>query len=359
MTALDARLVELVSGYSARVSNAVLEQHEGASISSPLGIWVLLCACLVGAEDPERVRLEEATGCSAGEAARLLGEFAANVPKAVKAALALWVRPDRVTEAFRSWAARLPGEIEVGPMPTQAQADAWANRNTLGLISTFPADLKQMLVLLASAIATRVSWEHPFEVAAARERFAPDSPWIGAVERVLFTELTMDAAIVETSRAGLVAVYEAVAQEDLTVICVAADPTVDRQVVLGAAHEVAAHVVTGEKLVGCSLFDLPVGEGHSWAIVEQERPAWEAGQRFERITEVALPAWEIEGKLDLLRSDAFGADVATDVLQSKVVGPGFPYAKQVALATFDRYGFKAAAVTAIARAISAPGTPTE
>lgn len=357
-TTLDARLVELVSGYSARVCNAVLDQHKGASISSPLGIWVLLCACLVGAEEPERARLEEAAGCSAGEAANLLNEFVANVPEALKAALALWVRPDLVTEAIRAWAAQLPAEIEVGPMPTQAEADAWAERHTLGLISTFPVDVKQMLILLASAIATRVSWEHPFEVAPARERFSPDSPWIGAVEHVLFTELTWNAAIVETSRAGLVAVYEAVAQEDLTVMCVSADPAVDRQAVLAAAHEIAAHVAAGKPLAACSLFDLPVGDGHSWAIAEQQRRAYTAGQRFERIAEVAVPAWEIEGKLDLLRSEAFGAVVAADVLQRNV-GPGLPSAKQVALASFDRYGFKAAAVTVFARASAAARTPTE
>lgn len=354
----DARLVELVSAYSARVCNAVLEQHQGASISSPLGIWVLLCACQVGAEDPERARLEEVTGCSAAQAARLLEEFVANVPEALKAALALWVRPDRDTKALRAWARQLPAEIEVGPMPTQAEADAWADRNTLGLISTFPVSVREMLVLLASAIATRVSWEEPFEVASARERFAPASPWIDAVQHVLFRELPMDAAIVESSQAGLVAVYEAVAQEDLTVICVSAEPTVDRQAVLGAAHEIAAHVVTGEELPGRSLFDLPNGEGHSWTIVETERPAWQAGQRFERIINAALPAWEIEGTLDLLRSDSFGAGVAVAFLQSKI-GPGLPEAKQVALATFDRYGFKAAAITAVGVTSAAVRPPTE
>jgi hypothetical protein len=359
VVAVDARLVELVSAYSARVRNATLEQHPDASISSPLGIWVLLSACLVDAEDPERARLEAAAGCSAEEAARLLDAFVANVPKALKAALALWVRPDCVTEAFRAWAAELPPEIEVGPMPTQAEANAWANRNTLGLIREFPLDLGSMLVVLASAIATRVSWEHPFDVAPARERFSPDSPWIDAVDRVLFTELTMNAAIVETSRAGPVAVYEAVAQEDLTVMCVSADPTLDRADVLRAAHEIALHIATGQRLAGRSLFDLPEGEGHSWKIAEEQRAAWQAGQRFERIADVALPAWEIDGKLDLLRSEAFGAGVATEMLQSKVSCPGEPEAKQVALAVFDRYGFKAAAVTAIARAVAALPPPTE
>lgn len=127
----------------------------------------------------------------------------------------------------------------------------------------------------------------------------------------------------------------------------AAEPTIDRRDVISAAHEVAAHLVTGERLTGRSLFDLPLGEGHSWTITEQERPAWRAGHHLEQFAEVALPAWEINGTLDLLSSGAFGADAAARVLMEKV-GPGLRRARQVAVATFDRYGFKAAAITAIA-----------
>jgi hypothetical protein len=352
-TAIDAGLVERVSAYSARVRESVLDQHPQGSVSSPLGIWVLLCACLIGAEGRERARLEEAVGCSREQAGELLARFVANVPEAVKAALALWVRPEVFGEAVEWWAAQLPSAVEVGPMPTQGEADAWADRNTIGLISSFPLEMGEMLVVLASAIATRVSWEKPFDVGSAREWFSKSSPWAEIVERVLVTEVAMDAGIVETSSAGLVAVYEAVAQEDLTVVCVSAQPSVDRRAVLGAAYEVAAHLACGEKLVGCSLFEIPIETGHSWTITEQERPAWRAGQRFESIRGVALPAWDIDSTLDLLRADPFGALVATDVLAQKV-GDGPRTARQVARATFDRYGFKAAAITAIGVRVAGP-----
>ncbi|MGI8712183.1 MAG: hypothetical protein ACR2NR_03170 [Solirubrobacteraceae bacterium] len=45
MEAVDeARLVELVCGYARRVHPAALVQHAGESVSSPLGVWVLLAA---------------------------------------------------------------------------------------------------------------------------------------------------------------------------------------------------------------------------------------------------------------------------------------------------------------------------
>jgi hypothetical protein len=339
------------------VRDAVLAQQPHASVSSPLGIWALLCACLTDAEDPERDRLEEAVGCSRDEAEELLEAFLSNMPEAVKAALALWVRPERISEAFKQWAAKLPAGVEIGAIPTPAEANEWADRNTLGLIRTFPLEAAEMLVVLASAVATRVSWQESFEVGSVRERFSSSSPWLDAVEHVLLTERTSHAAIAETSEAGLVAVYDAIAQEDLTVMCVSAEPTVNRRDALRAAQHIAAHIATGEDLVGCSLFELPTGNGHSWTISERERPAWQPQQRFETIDEVALPGWEIESTLDLLQSDAFAIGLAIDTLERRL-GSGPRSAQQGALGVFDRHGFKAAAVTAIGTRAIVASKPT-
>jgi hypothetical protein len=69
----------------------------------------------------------------------------------------------------------------------------------------------------------------------------------------------MNTSIVDTQAAGLVAVHEAVAQEDLTVICVCADPAADRAGVFSAAHEIARHMTVGSRLPSTSLFDLALG----------------------------------------------------------------------------------------------------
>ena len=75
------------------------------------------------------------------------------------------------------------------------------------------------------------------------------------------------------------------------------------------------------------------------------RPAWEPGQRFERIARVFIPAWSIRSSVDLLADERFGADAANEMLQTATGVTGLADARQEAVASFDRYGFQAAAVT--------------
>ena len=56
---------------------------------------------------------------------------------------------------------------------------------------------------------------------------------------------------------------------------------------------------------------------------------------------------------------AFAADAATAVLQTVTAESGPAAAEQVALATFDRHGFKAAAITMMAVAASVARVPDE
>ena len=99
-------------------------------------------------------------------AGRVHGRAAAGV----EAALAVWVRIDDATAEVADWLRGLPDDVESGFMPTQTEADAWAKRETLGLIATFPLDIDPLTrIVLASALATRVSWEAPFGVVPAAE----------------------------------------------------------------------------------------------------------------------------------------------------------------------------------------------
>jgi len=350
-------MLRCVRAYSAEVRDAALAQREADLVFSPLGIWLLVCACLPAAAGADRERLEALVGCSADDAVRLLESFLADAPSAIHAAVAVWISGQVETEPVRHWRERLPAVVERGPVPSQREADAWADRKTLGLIPRFPVDVGDMDVVLASALATKVSWTVPYDVASTHDRFPVSSPWRDAVQYVLWTEVTGHTAIVGTQAAGLVAVHEARAAHDgLAVICVSADAATDPAAVLAAAHEVGEHISAGSAVPATSLFDLPLGDGHSWTISERERPAWQPGQRFERIRDVALPAWRIHSELGLLKSPTFGATTATSVLGG-LVGEGPADAKQVALATFDRTGFTAAAISTIARAARAPVTP--
>jgi hypothetical protein len=352
----------LVDRYARRVYPAVLEQHGGASVSSPLGVWLLLAACVSAAEGEDRAALEYALGCSAREANELLGMFMAAPPPALKAAIAVWVKAGDATEELAAWVRGLPSGVESGFMPTRQEADAWADRNTLGLIKSFPLEIDEWTrIVLASALATKVSWPVPFDVVPAADHLAQSSPWRGQVQRVLWDPLTGQAMIAMTRAAGLVAVHQAVAKQDLTVISVSAHPELPREAVLDAAHEVAAFARGGSPLVACSLFDLAVGTGHSWTIEEHEARTYHAGQQVERILGASLPAWHTNSRLDLKASPLFGTSPALNVMR-EMIGPrpdDQADAAQVAVASFTRYGFKAAAVTAFGTAIAALAEPQE
>lgn len=357
----QARIVELVDAYSRRIYPAALLQHPKDSVSSPLGAWLLLAACVSGARGAERAGLEDAVGCSASEASELLEVFFSAPPLAVSSALAVWFRTAGTSRELVAWVDALPAAVESGVMPTQKQADEWADRHTLGLIKEFPFELDSPRVALVSALGARVSWSHPFELRDASEELRPSSPWVEKLRRVLWDGSGVTGSLVETSAAGLVAVHLAIAQEDLTVISVAADQRVERGAVLEAAHEIAARMATGSEIPSCSLFDLPLGEGHSWTITESETPAWEAGERSERIAGVSLPAWRLDGHLELLRSDLFAMGSATQALR-QLIGPrpdDQVEAKQVVAASFTQHGFEAGATTAALLRTSLARSPTE
>jgi hypothetical protein len=204
--------------------------------------------------------------------------------------------------------------------------------------------------VLASALATKVSWENHFGVEAALDHLRQSSPWRGQVTQALVehvrSPLTMLAS---TEAAGVVAVHFAQATEDLGVLSVAAAPTADRQQVFEAAYELARRCRNDTMpLARESLFDLPVGDGHSWQITEEAVPAYEEGSRKEGIEYVVLPAWRSESELDLKASALFGAEPALAALLG-LLDPSpqgdRTVATQSVVASFTPKGFEAAAAS--------------
>jgi hypothetical protein len=360
---VERRLVDLVDAYARRVYPAVLSQHDAGSVSSPLGVWLLLAAVTSASSGEDRRELERSLGCSAEQASELLAAFMSAPPPALKAAMAVWAAIADSTEAVGQWARRLPPEVETGFMPTQEEADAWADRTTDGLIKAFPMRIDEATrIVLTSALATRVSWSIPLDVVPAAEHLAEPSPWHGKVERLLWDDRPeLLAKLVNTRSAGVVAVHFAAAVEGVTVISVSAEPGCPRGAVLEAAHEIVALVRGEEAPPACSLFDLALGPGHSWNIRESAIPTWTAGERIERIAGVSLPAWTTESTLDLKRSETFGAEAALDVVR-QLIGPrpdDQTGAGQAAVASFTRFGFEAAAITVFGVACSASAPPPE
>jgi hypothetical protein len=217
-----------------------------------------------------------------------------------------------------------------------------------------PADV---LMVLATAVATRVSWEEPFGVVPAAA-LGPHSPWASQLARVLRTPQGWRHTqfIAPTGEAGDVAVHTAWARGGLLVTSVAAQPGVPATEVLAAAYRLASAIAVGGEVARRSLFTLPLGPAPLWEVAEQHVQTTAPDGREERCTAV-LPAWSADSEHDLAGHASLGFPAAAAGLAALVGLDPFRFqARQAAMARYSRTGFEAAAVTALVVAVSAPAT---
>jgi hypothetical protein len=338
-----------VSEYADTVHAAVRPGHH---VVSPLGAWLVLALAGPAAEDPgTRSRLEEALGMPVADAARVAGALLDAPHPAVAAAVGLWWREDAVTDRLTAYADGLPRGATREPLgdPTigQARLDAWARAHSLGLIERFPIELREdLLLVLASALATRVRWRQLFDLVPSAE-LRSGGPFADAVSTALRSVRGHDVRLVRTSSAGLVGAHVATSGDGLAVVSVLVAPDVDRTAVLAAAHEVAVGVQDGWVGDPVSLFEVPLGPGDVGDVVEDRLVA--AGPaRIERGVAV-LPSWRARTQLDLLTGPTGPAFLAAGEALAGLLPPQRLdlEARQVAVASYTREGFEAAAITAI------------
>lgn len=336
-----------VMAYAARLHAVIGDRHH---VASPLGAWLLLALAGPASTGDDLVTLEEVLGCDVGSAAQAAAGLLANPHPLVASAAAVWTAGgEPLSDSFERWQDGLPPEVTRGALPDQAGLDAWAREHTFGLIEKFPVRRTAGLYLvLATALATKVSWQTPFELAPAAE-LGPGSSWSGLVRQVLRAP-GLDGRpapghtqfIAESQDAGDVAVHAARAQDGLLVVSVAADPAVPAGAVLAAAHEIACAQAVGGPVPRRSLADLPLGPGPAWVLREARSSA-----RRDVCTAV-LPAWRAKSDEDL-RNPVLGFQAAKNALAPG----GDPWeARQAAMASYTRYGFEAAAVTALVVALA-------
>ncbi len=329
---IDDVLPDAVAGYARRLHAAIGDVHH---VASPLSAWLVLALAASAAHGSAAERLAEVLGMStvdAGVAARrLLGD----PHPAVSAAAAAWTGtgPDELTGPAADWVAGLPAPVARGPVPSQEEADRWARENTLGLIDRFPIGMNPPpLCVLAGALAARISWTVPFDIADAAEF---RSAWRGPVGTVLRTPLHAHrCAVVRHDGAGDLAMHRAHAN-GMTVTSVIAAPDVPAARVLDAAHDAARG-----RVHRYSLFDLPLGDGPSWTIEESE------GEDRQESLSAVLPAWSASA-VHGLTDPRLGFGHAAAAL-ARLFGTDLWEAKQAAVARYHRRGFEAAAVTALA-----------
>lgn len=322
----------------------------GHHVASPLGAWLLLALAAPACAGDDLRQITEILGADADAAAGFAAELLAHPHPVVHAGAAIWGGP-AADARIASWQAGLPAQVDTGPVPGQADLDAWARRQTEGLIDRFPVGGGDtVLWLLATALATRVSWERPFDLAPA-SALGPASPWAETLTQVLRTPRRQvpghDQFIAATDTAGEVAVHAASARDGLVVVSVAAAPEVPAADVLSAAYDLGTAFAAGRPLTRRSLFDLPLGDGATWTITEEHVGTTTPDGREERCTAV-LPAWSAHSAHQLTDPRLGFATVR------HALDPVDPWqASQAAMARYTRTGFEAAAVTALGIALSA------
>lgn len=346
----------LVQRFARDVEDELLTDH---AVASPLGLWLLLALLAPASTGQERAALEAVLGTTAPDAARRAADLLEHLHPAVAAAVAVWADEARSDAPFAAWAGTLPGVVERGPIPSQAEADRWAAERTRGLVPRLPAEIEPLtVVVLASALVTDVAWQVPFEDAEPAELGGPFGAQATAVLRA--PGEGHEQLLAWTRAAGVVAAHAADSADGLRVVSVIAAPDVPPADVRRAAAEVAdllsGRVTTARRE---SLFDQPLGAGHAWVLTEQTERAFASPARRETITSV-LPAWSASSTHDLDTAPGVPAAFATlDGFLAPHLRPGRFDATQVAAASYRRDGFTGAAVTVVHARAAGLRTPTD
>ena len=379
------RIIAALTAYASRfhAGNA----HQACS---PLGAWMLLAIMSPLTNGATRAELEQTLGCSADEAREFVAELLANPHPIVNAVAAAWLDSRAECAAIAAWRKTLASAIQTGKIPTQATADAWADKHTRGAIKQFPLEITSLTVLLvASALATKAKWDEPYSTADVsqlgvtawrrdgrevreghevpevrdelerRDRIEPtvvlhaprDGREVAESGKVVFAQAPGAQVIASTEAAGDVGVLISSSPEGLLVVSVIAAPSVATATAMRAAHEVVA-LAAGQPSPAKfrSLYELPLGKGHAWSITErhEKEPAPAADREH---AQVFIPAWRTPAKTnDLLAPPTRGFEPLIEALRQCLppIPAGYKFgAAQTAVAEFNQFGFSAAAVSAL------------
>ncbi|THV30895.1 serpin family protein [Glycomyces paridis] len=337
-----------------RLTRAWLEDlPELPAALSGLGLWPLLAVLATGASGPTRSELATAAGIRSDRLAAAPAALLAAVADspALRLAVGVWAG-SRVT-LDPDWTATLPvdavGSLTGDRAADKAALDAWASRNTRGLIPAMPLDFERPVdLVLASALSVRTTWTTPFQDVT---RTFTTGPW-AALGRCRGLTTTLPGAVLRvTDRVsvltvpgdGDIDVLLAIGRDGLAphltmsaLLTAAADPSWGRP---------GADLAAGERAAGVEVAEYRAMRPQTDTETGVETVRFDLGSEFD-LTEHARPLGLAQAcDPDLARFDRLAAE---PVYVSQ--------ARQTCKAVFSATGFEAAAVTAIAMARAA-GAP--
>lgn len=309
----------LSRGATAVLHRLLASPIAGTTMLSPAGVWLLLATAASGAVGTARDELTAVTGEVTPElleaAVRGLGGTGA------AAALGAWAGPDHTVR--RDWSERV-GRLSSGPIPDKSALDRWAAATTDGLIDSFPLqpDPESVLVL-ASALAARSSWE---------KEFTDHKGWLHRS-----THRSHSPVLRSTDGRTLAAVVHTEGRELEVLLAIGAPGTPPHEVLSDLAGE---------------LVEVPAG-------AERRLPGWVSSTRSAfPATAIDLHAFDLSHRLDLGSDTArWGLAALSDRTETENLLAGLlsgtvpvllTDAVSVSRMQFDAKGFAAGSVSAMA-----------
>lgn len=323
---MSSPLVKAITDYSLTTLPLLLANE---SVTSSLAPWMLAALAADTATAEERVAIEQQLGMTQPEAATAVRTLLEEGPASLRSALAFWRSAALRGDELARFEAGLPAATAKGPVPSQAEADAWTATATEGLIKKFPLDLrKPSLAVLAAAIVAKVSW------AKRLDRVIPPKNALG-LSRMLSAEMS---GIYPSPIGPLgVALNRSKPDQAIEVYSVIGAPELARPELVREAMRLVAQI-SAQEATPLDREALP-DEGSYWKKLEGHNdfahvPAFEL--RTETFDILTLPgvAETAQAFLHFIKRVA-----GTDRLEVE--------AKMSAIARYDRDGFEASAVAAM------------
>ncbi|MFG3341172.1 serpin family protein [Glycomyces sp. NPDC048151] len=340
-TLQDALTADEIAAANELTRRWLTGRTEIPAAASGLGIWPLLAVLATGAVEATLEELLEAAGLDAGQAADVPAALldAVRSAPALNLALAAWSGP-RVT-LDPDWVAGLPVDA-VGTLTGDAAVDkplldAWASRNTGGLIERMPVNLDEPIeLLLASALSVRTRWRTAFDERAPFR----SGPWKDR-GKVLTGSYDYEVLRVKPDTA----VLTVQGGDDIDVLLALGREDASPQDVMSALIDAAADPDWGRPAADSNADLSLIGV----TFLKYKAPAPQTSPE----TNAVVPAFNLTSDLDLIEDAAsLGLELASDdeFAQFDRLAAQRLYvsqARQSCTAVFSATGFEAAAVTAV------------
>lgn len=330
---ISQRFIPIIEVFSEKFHRNFLEEHR---VGSPLGAWCLLAYIATNDENPNP-EVTKSLGCTTREAKEILLALIKEKPAVIALAVNSWINPSVAdTRPISSWTKDV-AEIArpVASIPDAEELNEWVERETLGLISEFPATINRndFLALFSTVAATEINWETPLKVMPNEDM---EQAW--NVRNFLVDKEARNAFIHNDSVHGNFAVHLGVAADgDLNVYSVIAlDENVPEAATMAVARSIASGAYNPVKIQ-----DLELGESKNGSLIVTER----VSSFFDNTIRAYLPAWKSSNSFNLLDMN-LGFRESIDRFKSIGGAIGLKVeAEQVSVAEYSTAGFKAAAVS--------------